>query len=376
MKHNKFYAVFLLCIGISLLLCGCWDNREMEDRSYVITLGLDKGKDENTYNVTIGPAQLSALSEGGSKPEENAAIQVEGATLGEALHKADRFSSKQVYLGQLKTVVFGKELLAEKDLFLSILDELERNREISQKIIFLATEKKAADCVNTILKEDDGTGLFIWDFYKSTAQDVAETQAMDMETFLRNLRESQGQAMLPRIAIEEKKLKLGGGIALADYGFCGVLNDKEQRGAFLLKGEGTGAIINGEWENTTIPLWLYKNQSKITFSEENNRLICHVLLETEGSIEGSDFLGKALFDSETIKKLENLFEKIIKAEILNTIKLTQETWQQDIFDFGTELYRQNPTLFYKYAADKKEFLKNMEMDVEIQVTIRTIGVIQ
>ncbi|MCI9354953.1 MAG: Ger(x)C family spore germination protein [Firmicutes bacterium] len=374
MKYiKKGLIVLMVCF-----LTGCWDDKEMEDRSYIITMGIDKSDDDNKYLLTLAPAQLSAMNSGEESSNSEApekGITVKGDSIASAVRQADTYSSRQVYLGQLKTVVLGKELLQQKQYLQSILDELERNQDISGKIILLGTEGSAQECVNAILEEDASTGLFIWDFYKNTAQDVAVTKKLDLETFLRELRQSKGNSILPKITTTEQGIKIGGGIALSDYAFIGDLTDKQQQGVLLLQEEGKGAVIEGIWQNNTVPMWVYKNKSKLYFTEENNQLICHIKLFIEGSAEGSNLESRNIFQSSSINEIENMFEIIIKSEIENTIALAQKKYKKDIFDIASELKKQNTELYQKYGNNANEMIQNTVFDVTVSVKIRTIGVV-
>lgn len=373
MKWLKQCIIFLAVC----LLCGCWDNREMEDRSYIITMGIDKNQKDGRYVLTLAPAQLSATGsqEENTEQTKEKAIAVTGDTLASAIRQADTYSSRQVYLGQLKTVVLGKEILKDEKLLKSLLDELERNQDISGKIILLGTEGTARECVNAILQADTSNGLFIWDFYKNTAQDVAVTRKLELETFLRELRSSNGNSILPKITPTEKGIKLGGGIIIAQYRFLDSLSDDQEQEVLLFKGQATGAVINGIWENNAIPMWVYRNKSKLEFSQENNQLVCHVKIYIEGSAEGSSLESKSLFQTNSIEELENIFETIIKSKIENTIALAQKKYKKDIYDIASQLKKQDLTLYHQYASDKQEMIQNMIFDISVNVKIRTIGVV-
>ena len=112
MRQLKFALIALL----PLLLTGCWDGRDPEDRAYVITMGIDKGEDG--LLVTFAPAKTT-------EGNDQSVYRVNGDTLTAAVADADSRSSREVYLGQLRTVVFGKSLLADKAAFEAVLEELE-----------------------------------------------------------------------------------------------------------------------------------------------------------------------------------------------------------------------------------------------------------
>ncbi len=362
----------------SFFLTGCWDKRNMEDRSYVITMGIDKyqGEERQRYSVSLGSAQISELADAPKEEGDISAIEAQGNTLAEAIHKADCFHSRKVYLGQLKTVIFGQDILEDKELFLSALDELERNPDISEKVILLASKGNAVDGIKLILQEDTSTGLFIWDFYKNSVQDIAVTEKLDMETFLMELRNSNGQGVIPQIHFAENKIRFGGGTAIADYSFRGYLSDEQERGLQLLKEQGKGAVYSGYWEDTVIPLSVIKNKCKYTFEEKDDKLCCNIDINVDGSIDGKGFFAKSILNDNTIKEVENLFEQIIKTEVENTISLAQQKYQKDILDISSKLYQKEPKLYEKYGNDTNKCFQNMNFDVNVKMKIRIMGVIQ
>ena len=158
-------------------------------------------------------------------------------------------------------------------------------------------------------------------------------------------------------------------MVVSDYAFIDSLTNKQEEGVLLLQGKGKGAVIDGIWQNNVIPMWIYKNKSKLHFSEENKKLVCHVKINLEGSAEGSKLEGENIFTS--LEEIENIFEIIIKSEIENTIALAQKKYKKDIFDIASKLKKQKYQLYQKYG----ENIENIDFNVDVSVKIRTIGVV-
>ena len=76
-----------------------------------------------------------------------------------------------------------------------MLEELERGNALSEKVMVLGTENAADACVDAIAQADSSTGLFLWDFYKNTAQEVAVTRGMDLDMLLTELGEQGGSTV-------------------------------------------------------------------------------------------------------------------------------------------------------------------------------------
>ena len=148
-------------------------------------------------------------------------------------------------LGQLKTVILGEGLLRDSARLDALLGELERSQAVSEKVMLLAADSAAA-CVEKAMKEDSKTGLFLWDFYKNTAEEVAVTEGIDLDTFLTGAPGRGGNGVLPRIRAEGKGCGLGGGMAVSARG-ASILNEQEERGylfpAGRCRGGGSGRKV-------------------------------------------------------------------------------------------------------------------------------------
>ena len=53
MLKRKTVCKSLLLMVVVCLLTGCWDRKEMEDKAYVIGLGLDRSKDKGKIKVSM-----------------------------------------------------------------------------------------------------------------------------------------------------------------------------------------------------------------------------------------------------------------------------------------------------------------------------------
>ena len=188
--YKKFV---LLALAVPFFLTGCWDKKDPEDRAFIITLGVDAA--ENGCHFTFAPANIET--------GETEIYAAESETLSGAVAQVDTYTSRKTDLGQLKTVILGEGLLQDSARLDALLGELERSQAVSEKVMLLAADSASA-CVEKAMKEDSKTGLFLWDFYKNTAEEVAVTKGIDLDTFLTERTERGGNGVLPRIRAEGK----------------------------------------------------------------------------------------------------------------------------------------------------------------------------
>ena len=63
------------CIGASIIVClltGCWDREELEDKAYVIGLGIDPSKHKGKIKVTmlLANPEVGSMQGGGGSTEK------------------------------------------------------------------------------------------------------------------------------------------------------------------------------------------------------------------------------------------------------------------------------------------------------------------
>lgn len=310
----------LLTFLLPLFLTGCWDKKDPEDRAFIITLGADATKEGCRF--TFAPANI----------ETEEPYLAESKTLAGAVAQVDTRSSRKTDLGQLKTVILGKELLQDSKKLDSLLGELERSQAVSEKVMLLAADS-AAECVERVMKEDSRTGLFLWDFYKNTAGEVAVTRGMDLDTFLTE-RTEQG-SVLPRIRVAEDRLQLGGGMALSANGVS-LWDEAEERGYLFLLGAAEGAVPEAEDRGESLPLCITKTKAGYAFRQAGDAILCDITLLVKGSLQGGQGIS-----AQRRQELEKKYNEIIKKEVEHTIKIAK-TEKTDWFGILPRLRRAMP----------------------------------
>lgn len=350
------YRLLLLALLPPLFLTGCWDKKDPEDRIFVMSLGVDHSSAGTRF--TFAPANIET---GEAEP-----YTAESKTLAGAVAKMDTRTSRKTDLGQLKTIILSADFLQEKENLEALLQELERNQIISEKVMLLATEDSAEDCVKAVMKEDGKTGLFLWDFYKNTAREVAVTKGTDLDVFLTERKERNGNAVLPRISLQEEKLELGGGVAITSEEVY-PLSNKKERGYLFLMGEAEGALLEGKYEGETLPLEVGRTDAKYDFAMEEGNILCVVTLPLEGTLQG----GKgAFYSAEEQKKIETMFEEIIKEEILHTLK-TAERAEKDLYGILPRLYQAEPEL--TEGLSEEGLWRMLKFEIRPELELKDMG---
>ena len=353
MRRKKLF----LCLLLPLFLTGCWDKRDPEDRAFIMTLGVDDAADGCTFS--FAPANTG---EG-----EARTYQAKSETLAGAVAQIDYRMSRKTDLGQLKTVILSEALLRDSQKLDGLLQELERSQSVSAKVMLLATEESAADCVETVLQADSKTGMFLWDFYKNTAEEVAVTKGVDLDTFLTERKEQGGNGVLPLISAKEGKLDLGGGMAVARNAAY-PLSNREERGYLFLLGEAEGALLEEGATGEILPLEIGKSQVHYEFSPRSDgKILCTIRLPLEGTLQGG---AGAFLSPERQQEIRVVFQESIKKEVAHTINVARRA-HTDLFGILPRLERKEPALAANIPPG--ELGQRLTFEIRPELELKDVG---
>ncbi len=376
---------------LPLLLCSCWDKIELENRGFVISLGIDKykkGEDaatfednaqKNRFTVLMALPNVGALLGTGGKEESKSVKKAANETVSAAMRLIDSYSSQKLYFGQTKVVVLGEELLMDQNLLREAVDALERNRELSRKIIILSSKNSVEDVLKSSAPGEPLMGLFVSDFYKNNLSSAEMAFRQDLESMTRQLRFS-GDVLIPQISLEgdgeKKDIKLGGTAVIKNYELVGWLDDKQTRGYLWAKENGKGAQVVAEYDNTFIPLRVNKNKAKISLYEENGTIVCHMDIKVKGVIEEYIFANSKISEPQELKALSKVYEDLVRSEVESIFNCFQNEFAVDGFSLQEELRKKNYALYLKNADDFESAFQKMKLTTSVDVEITSTGVIK
>jgi len=378
-------ALFFIFLCIPIILTGCWDKTELEDRNFIIGIGIDKYTEENDkkekaekisgdenksrYIVNLVLPNASKI-DGGSNKDRN--IQsAESATISEAFKMIDSYSSQEIYFGHTKVCIIGESILKDKELFKETLDLLERNREISRKLMILSCEEQTKDILSADTKNEPFVGMFLSDFYRNNVNNVGITFRKDLENVVQNVI-TYGNTVIPRISLKDDEIKLGGLAVIKDFEFVGWLDESQTRGYSWLSKEKMRESIETEFDNTFIPLKVINKNTKINFTEKDNKLTCNIDIDVTGSIEEYNLTENILVDTNKFNELEDKYNDVIKSEVAKTLKTLQNEYHTDAIGLN-DMCRKNYYSVFKKFDNWDSAFSDMDININVNTNIKNSG---
>ena len=305
MKNKKIKAVayYLLCFALIISLSGCYDIAELEDRALVLAIGIDKGnaKDESSFNVLMEIPTNFELDEDNTSRVK----AIEDKSVNGGMKKLDAYTGQELYYGHTKACILGEDILKDKNLFKQAIDGLERNREISRKLIIMTSRTSSEDILKASIDNNSLTGIFINDFYKNNSQSLNTTFRQDLEGLIKQLLASSN-AVIPVIQNTDNSLKIGNLAVIKDYSLKGYLNDEQSRGFMFLSGYKLGGDLTIPFENSNTALKITDKNTTFNLTktdDEHFKLIFDIAVE--GNIEEYSLNKNIFVDSDKYKIIEN-----------------------------------------------------------------------
>jgi spore germination protein KC len=150
MKRTLFSFITFLVIFV---LAGCWDKKEVEERSYVVAIGLDfpKGIDiekEQAFDVSFQfsnpKLNIKGASPTGAVSERNDIITLTAPDFVTARNTANSSVTREISFSHNKVLIVSEEL-AKSDIFYRILSTTFKDRDFRRETNLIVVKGKASD---------------------------------------------------------------------------------------------------------------------------------------------------------------------------------------------------------------------------------------
>ena len=384
MKRNM-----ILLIGISLLLTGCWDQRELSTITIVTGMAIDKGKN-GKFKLTIesvNETELYDQTATGNSP--SVLFSLEGETIAELAYKMNIGFSKNAIYSHMRTLVVSKAI-AESGM-MEFLDTFERSRELRDDFdVILAKEGEAADILQVVYTFQKSSSLKIMSQLESATKGWGSTPNVKVKDLISALTSPGRQPVMTAVRIQGNPKK-GESVdnmkkthpdAIVVIDSMALFKGDKLVGFLSVEDTRNYLWTQNQIENTSISVPCGENRFaalRITDSKttvkgriKNGKPKIGVDIVMEGSIYGSTCKGH-MDDPKTYKKLDELTNQYVREKVSKTIQTVQDDYGVDIFGFGEVVYRQDYKQFKKVEDHWDEAFKDAEIDVSVDTMIRRAG---
>jgi len=324
-----------------LAIAGCWDRVEIEDRAFAIAIGVN-AVDEG-FNFYVSNASTKDDGAEGEEDENSSKPSSQGNSLIEAIHNLNARSSRELFIGQAKTVVFGTDLLKDSKSFKEAVGALESIAEVDRMITVLATESDIQEILNSSPTGEENPGYYVVNSYRLASKSGGRSFHQYYESMLADLRQT-ADTLLPII---EEDGQVAGAVVIKDYKMADKLDGTQLRGLLWPQSRTCiGAIIGDD-----VPLIIRRHRSNLRFTEEDGNLRCYIDVKVTGEV--------SRIWKEAPAAL--IYEQLIASEMEESIKIIQQDLEVDTLHLKRALQKERHSLYQRYAQNWEHSYREMEI---------------
>lgn len=385
--------VLLLLISCLLALSGCWDKSELNELTIATGIAIDKA--ENGYQVSVQTVNSSEVtSQLGTSGIIPVNVRSEhSVTMYDAIRKLSLTNSKRPYGSHLQVLVISEQVAKEG--IADILDYFSRDNDFRVDFFIIITHESSA---KDLLKMQTVTEKIPTKALRAVLEISGEISGnaltINMKDLLNTLTLPGRSPVIPvvdlkgDIAIGQTKANtestdppvtynyLGAGIFQGDQ-LIGWINKDDVKALNYLTDNIHQSIENftcQDGENISVEILHSKTIRKVKL-DQSRKPIMEVHIQSEANI-GESNCSSNLLDPDVIKELEYLIAEQKAEEINQVIKKIQTEYQTDIFGFGEQIYRFQPKIWSEIEADWGEHFSQLEVQVNVALTISQLGSIK
>ncbi|MDF2530951.1 MAG: gerLC [Clostridia bacterium] len=377
MRISKFIAIFLLC---AVVLVGCWDKVEIEDRIFVLGIGIDKAKEEekaqptDRYVINFASPIVGALKDGG---EETFSVDKTVSSIFTfGLNQMYERIDKKLSFQHTRILIFGEDMLKDEQLFKEVLDAVGRSHEFHRNMYVFAVPGRADEVFKVKPKYNKLLASYIAgiaenNLYQSSIYKMPAYQMYD------NLINSEGDTIIPSLRASKEETKVSGVGVIKDYKLIGYLDDMDSETLNWLNNTASGGIVEGKYNNILIP---YKyndfNTSLVLDKVEGDKIYLTYNMVAEGSAE-EYIWGEKLMEQALLDTLEKNIETRIEERGKSVVDKFQKELKVDLVGIAPFLRKHHPQVYSSIEKDYENFFQNnMIIKIKAEVSIRRVGTIE
>lgn len=398
-KWCKVYFGCILIITISLVIGGCWDQKELQERNFVLAVGIDKadeGEDakqekdkkslesfiqpngDKRYRLSFQIMQLTpVIGEGTRRVSVSTyVISSTGESMFEMLRDMLGQTSKGFWFEHIQAIVISEEAAKQGGLQ-PIIDLFRRDTEMRWLIKPLVTSGKAKKLLEFKPPSGEPGGIFLarsLQLYKKNPHLPGWNSGLGKNS---EAIDNKKTVQIDRIELEGDIVKLGGTALFKEGNFVGYIDEYATKGtAFFTASEKSAIITIGcpDHPGKILAFELFRHETKLTPHINGDDIYFTLDIGMKGNL-GESQCGNHFdpMDAEALHRVEVLVAEEVKHNILYAFHSYQEL-QADPGDFAGKLKAHQPLAWERVKEHwNEEGFPNVSLIPSVNVIIENVG---
>ena len=374
MKKKIVIIIFIIAM-CPIILCGCWNYREIDTLAIVAGMAIDKDVATNKYIVTT--EIITSQRQMGSSSISSELYSSEGDSIFNAVRETIEKTGLKLFWSDAKVIIVSESIANEG--VIPVIDWANRDSEPRSDVwMLIAKGNSAAEILKAKVKLNEVVSFHLDDTMMSGkilskfvdsrlwsfVDGISSEEKSQTVATVRN--ELNGSTISPRLD--------GSAIFKSDK-LVGYLDGDETLYMLMIKDKVEGGLItlkNISGSITNITLEIHENKTKLTPLYNNGTvslLIDIYPVVTIGEVQGT----KDFMKDENLKTLQSEAEKRIEGNIQYLISSLQKNYDNDVLGFGEIFEKEKPKVSENFKKNGEDIFTNIKTEVNVHLQIKSSG---
>lgn len=393
-------TTFVLCC-LCLIVTGCWDMNELEERAIVVGIGLDYMPQEDRVLVSfqIANPQVGVPNTGGENEVPQEIITFTTPDFLTARDLANASVARKLSFAHNKVIIIGEEL-ARSEKLLHVLEASLRDREIRRETKFLVTKEPASNFLKSNKPKLETRPHKFYDLMFRRWEETGLVPYSTLERYFQNT-EADTSAFLAAYATAEKSepeygnedeylpgqidieganpTQMIGAAVFKDGQMIGTLNGEENRIALALRPSSRAVIflttyldpLNSDYR---ISARMHtRTEPKFHFDLQADPVRIDVTVPIEMGILSIPSTINYVTDKHKQDLLEISIEKGLQEKYMKLIEKTQQDYLTDIFNWNSKVRIKFWSIKSFKAFKWEDKFADADIHITVDVTLKNFG---
>lgn len=386
---QKGLSMLLLAI-VLLPMSGCWDRKEIENRGYILGVGIDhvaapgpKGQFDLAYTPQAAGTRKYRMTvelpkfrkEEGSKEVSSGQSHLIWAAEGESMFAMTRMINTKTYFGMfyedMQSIVFSESVAREG--IRDILDFFQRDSEMRRRVKLFVTPGRAEEVLTAKLQVLVVNSIFIAKLLSNVDKSPYFASKVEMGQIAKAIRNKRSFG-LPMVVVEDKEVKLIKSAIFDKHArMVGELTELETIGGKLLRNnlmKGVLIVPNPVDPSKLVAFELYEPSIKVNCRLEDDTLRFMVDATLVGTLGENMEPRQDAYDRLYVSAVEQAVQDEYTHIVRGAYSKLQEL-KTDAIELGGHVHRQYPH-YWEQIKDRwdDEIFPSVPLDISITVIIR------
>ncbi|WP_010274112.1 Ger(x)C family spore germination protein [Paenibacillus senegalensis] len=288
MRFKKIIICLLIILPL-LCLTGCWDRKEIEERTAALAIAVDKDPDNpKQYKVSIQiaiPFKVAGSTGGAEGKDGKQTVQVvsaTGRTLNECFQKMQRRLNEELFFGHTRIIAIGEAVAKEG--IQPILDPFRRQPDIRRLLWPVVVKGEGVDLLTAAPPLTQIPTVFTMRLLQSGIS-MERIPNMILGDFLIDVVSPNRQPFLNYFHIDKNEVQWAGIALFKEDRMIGQLGPKPTWDLMRVRENRNGEELLVEFEDggfVFLTLEMIRERNKVSY--DNGKLVIRTSMEMEGQV--------------------------------------------------------------------------------------------